>query len=118
MSTALQARTRDYERHAAASDRGAWWVERDIDWHAIDATLALRTPDVLDALRGAVLIESFHPVNLARLMRATWDDIDAGVAFSLEAYEGFKHFHALRRYLETIGYEPVRDVDMWRHDPQ
>ena len=86
MSTVLQARTRDYERHAAASDRGAWSVERDIDWHAIDATLALRTPDVLDALRGAVLIESFHPVNLARLMRATWDDVDAGVAFGLERW--------------------------------
>lgn len=100
-------RTRDYERHAVASDRGAWSVERDIAWDAIDASLALRTPDVLAAVRDAVVIESFHPVNLARLMRATWDDIDAGVAFSLEAYEGFKHFHSLRRYLETIGYEPA-----------
>jgi hypothetical protein len=100
-------RARDYERHAAASDRGAWSVERDIDWSAIDASLAQRTPDVLAQLRDAVLIESFHPVNLARLMRATWDDLDAGVAFSLEAYEGFKHFHSLRRYLETIGYEPA-----------
>lgn len=98
---------RDYERHATASDRGAWTVEHDIVWHAIDAALAYRTPDVLAALREAVVIESFHPVNLARLMRATWDDIDAGVAFSLEAYEGFKHFHSLRRYLETIGYEPA-----------
>jgi rubrerythrin len=99
-------RTRGYERHAAASDRGAWSVERDVDWGAIDASLARLTPDVLGALRDAVLIESFHPVNLARLMRATWDDVDAGVAFSLEAYEGFKHFHALSRYLEVVGYEP------------
>lgn len=99
--------TRDYERHAVASERGAWSVERDIAWDAIDASLAFRTPDVLAALRDAVVVESFHPVNLARLMRATWDDIDAGVAFSLEAYEGFKHFHALRRYLETIGYQPT-----------
>ena len=105
MSTELRAAPRDYERHAAASDRGAWSVERDIDWSAIDATLAQRTPDVLAAIRAAVVIESFHPVNLARLMRATWDDIDAGVAFSLEAFEGFKHFHSLRRYLEAVGYE-------------
>ena len=105
------SRERDYERHAAASDRGAWSVERDIDWRAIDASLARETPGVLAAMRDAVLIESFHPVNLARLMRATWDDIDAGVAFSLEAYEGFKHFHALRRYLEVVGFEPAVSDD-------
>ena len=27
--------------------------------------------------------------------------------FSLELYEGFKHFHSLRRYLDAIGYEPA-----------
>ena len=107
MTSTTTNERRDYERHAAASDRGAWSVERDIDWSAIDATLAQRTPELLAALRDAVLIESFHPVNLARLMRATWDDVDAGVAFSLEAYEGFKHFHSLRRYLEAIEYEPA-----------
>jgi len=112
MSTAVRASSlRDYERHAAASDRGAWSVERDIDWDAIDPALAHHTPELLAALRDATLIESFHPVNLARLMRATWDDIDAGVAFSLEAYEGFKHFHALRRYLEKVRHEPAIDDD-------
>jgi len=106
MHTIPRKHIRDYERHAAASDRGAWLVDHAIDWSAIDPAIAYRTPAVLAALRDAVVIESFHPVNLARLMRATWDDIDAGVAFSLEAYEGFKHFHALRRYLEAVRYEP------------
>jgi hypothetical protein len=96
-----------YERHAAAADRGSWSVERDVDWGAIDPMRARSRPAVLDALRQAALIESFHPVNLARLMRATWDDLDAGVVFSLEAFEGFKHFHALRRYLEVVGHEPA-----------
>lgn len=95
-----------YARHAAAADRGAWSVERDIPWGAIDAARARRQPDLLAALREAALIESFHPVNLARLMQANWDDIDAGVCFSLEAYEGFKHFHALRLYLDAVHYEP------------
>lgn len=95
-----------YERHALASDRGAWSVERDVDWDAIDVQLAHARPDILTALRGATVIESFHPVSLARFMKATWDDLDAGVCFSLEAYEGFKHFHALRRYLEAVGFEP------------
>ncbi|HEX6309453.1 MAG TPA: ferritin-like domain-containing protein [Longimicrobiales bacterium] len=96
-----------YARHAAAAERTAWKVTTVIAWNRIDAALARRTPEVLSAVRQAALIESFHPVNLARLMRATWDDIDAGVCFSLEAYEGFRHFHALRLYLEAIEYEPA-----------
>jgi hypothetical protein len=96
-----------YARHAAAAERGAWAVSTVIDWQAIEPRLAYRTPTVLSAVREAALIESFHPVNLARLMRATWDDVDAGVCFSLEAYEGFKHFHSLRLYLEAIAYEPA-----------
>jgi hypothetical protein len=96
-----------YARHAAAAERAAWHVGGVIEWSAIDAAAAYRTPAVLAAVRDAALIESFHPVNLARLMAATWNDIDAGVCFSLEAYEGFKHFHALRLYLEAIGYRPA-----------
>jgi hypothetical protein len=98
---------RIYERTASAADRGAWSVERDIRWTSIDRERARTRPELLAALRDAALIESYHPVNLARLLRATWDDVDAGVVFSLELYEGFKHFHALRRYLECVGYQPA-----------
>jgi hypothetical protein len=100
-----------YVRHAVASDRGIWSVERDVAWEDIDPTIALSQPDLLEQLRDAALIESFHPVHLSRLMRACWDDIDAGVCFSLEAYEGFKHFHSLRRYLDTVGFEPTITED-------
>ncbi|MEX2110869.1 MAG: ferritin-like domain-containing protein [Gemmatimonadaceae bacterium] len=96
-----------YVRSAAAADRGAWSVERDIRWADIDHQRAHARPELLAALRDAALIESYHPLNLARLLRATLDDIDAGVVFSLELYEGFKHFHSLRRYLDVIGYEPA-----------
>lgn len=95
-----------YERHARAAERSAWSIENDISWAEIDAARALAQPDILAKLRDAALIESFHPVNLSRLIRFAWDDIDAGVVFSLEMYEGFKHFHALRLYLEAVGYEP------------
>ncbi len=102
-----------YARHARAADRGAWSVERDVDWRAIDARVALSQPDILAKLRDAALIESIHPVNLSRLIRLLWDDIDAGVVFSLEMYEGFKHFHALRTYLDAVGYEPaITDDDL------
>ena len=106
MPETLSRGHRLYERHARAADRGAWSIESDVHWQEIDAALALTQPDILAKLRDAALIESFHPVNLSRLIRFAWDDIDAGVVFSLEMYEGFKHFHALRLYLEAVGYEP------------
>ena len=96
-----------YARSAAAADRGSWSVERDIAWRNIDPSRAYARPEILAALRDAALIESYHPVNLARLLRVMWDDVDACVVFSLELYEGFKHFHALRSYLEAVGFEPA-----------
>jgi len=111
--TDSQSRLSIYARCAMAADRGAWSVERDIKWSEIDRERAYAKPEILAALRDAALIESYHPLNLARLLRATLDDIDAGVVFSLELYEGFKHFHSLRRYLETIGYEPaITDAEL------
>jgi hypothetical protein len=102
-----------YQRHAAASDRGRWSVERDIAWDSIDKELAHARPEVLEQMRSAALIESYHPVNLARLMLATRRDVDAGVCLSLEAFEGFKHFHALRLYLEAVDYSPaITDADL------
>jgi hypothetical protein len=104
-----------YGRVAAAADRGAWSVERDVRWGDIDAERAHARPDILAALRDAALIESFHPINLARLLRLTWDDVDAGVVFSLELYEGFKHFHVLRTYLDRVGYPPaITDEELIR----
>ena len=95
-----------YVRSAVAADRGSWSVERDIKWQEINRERAHARPDVLASLRDAALIESYHPLNLSRLLRATLDDIDAGVIFSLELYEGFKHFHSIRRYLDAVEYEP------------
>lgn len=98
--------TRLYVRHARAADRGGWSVERDVRWGEIDPALVLGERDLMAALRNAALIEAYHPVHLQRLLAETWDDVDAGVVFSLELYEGFKHFHALRMYLDAVGYEP------------
>jgi rubrerythrin len=112
-SPAISATPRLYARSAAAADRGGWSVERDIRWNNIERERAYATPELLAQLRDAALIESFHPVNLGRLLRLTWDDIDASVVFSLELYEGFKHFHALRTYLDAIGYEPaITDAEL------
>jgi hypothetical protein len=104
---AAHSASRLYVRHARAADRGGWSVERDVRWGDVDPTLALADPQLLAHLRDAALIEAYHPVHLQKLLAETWDDVDAGVVFSLELYEGFKHFHALRTYLDTVGYEPA-----------
>ena len=106
-ATTLPPAQRLYERHAAAAERGAWSVDRDVRWSDIDVAAARRQPDVLAALRDAAIIESYHPANLGTLLPLVLDDVDACVAFSLEMYEGFKHFHSLRRYLEIVGHEPA-----------
>jgi len=46
-------------------------------------------------------------VHLGWMLDDCWNDVDAGVAIALEMYEGFKHFHALRSYLDAVGFEPV-----------
>lgn len=114
MTSALPTfRGRLYERHAAAADRGRWSVEGDVRWREIDRAAAHARPEILDQLRDAALIESYHPVNLAPLILATAGDLDAGIVFSIELFEGFTHFHALRRYLEHVGHEPaITDAEL------
>lgn len=107
MSTSALIRPHLYARFASAAERGAWSIDRDIAWQAVDRDRALAQPEILTALRDATLIESFHPVNLARFLRALWDDVDGCAAVGLEMYEGFKHFHALRMYLDIVGFEPA-----------
>lgn len=96
-----------YARLASAADRGRWSVERDIRWSDVNVERALSRPELLAQLRDAALIESFHPVHLGWMLDDAWDDVDAGAAVSFELYEGFKHFHALRSYLDLVGYEPA-----------
>lgn len=98
---------RHYARLAAAADRGSWSLERDVRWDAVDTGLAHSRPDLLAQLRDAALIESFHPVHLNWMLGELWDDLSATTAISLELFEGFKHFHALRSYLDAVRYEPA-----------
>ena len=105
--------TRLYARHARAADRGQWSVERDVRWGHINPDLVINDTEMLSALRNAALIEAYHPIHLQRLLAETWEDVDAGVVFSLELYEGFKHFHALRMYLDAVQFQPaLTDADI------
>jgi hypothetical protein len=104
---------RQYVRLSAAADRGRWSVERSVRWADVDPVRAHTRPDLLHQLRDAALIESYHPVHLGWMLHDTWDDVDAGAAISLELYEGFKHFHSLRMYLDAVHFEPaITDAEL------
>ncbi len=96
-----------YEEHLRAAEAGAWSVE-SIRWSEIDRATALAERDILAALHDAALIEGYLPVFAPRLMRLLWDDVDATAILSLEMYEGLKHYTALKRYLDVVGYSPAK----------
>jgi hypothetical protein len=93
-----------YEEHLRAAEAGAWSLETSIRWSEIDRDIAARERDILSALHDAALIEGYLPVFAPRLMRLLWDDVDATGILSLEMYEGLKHYTALKRYLDIVGY--------------
>ena len=38
-------------------------------------------------------------------MQLLWNDMDATAVLSMELYEGLKHFTALTRYLDRVGFQ-------------
>lgn len=94
-----------YEAHLRATDENAWPLDTAIAWDAIDHDAARGETELHRALHDAALIEGYLPVYAARLMQLLWDDIDATAVLSMELYEGLKHFTALTRYLDRVGYQ-------------
>jgi hypothetical protein len=101
-----------YEEHLAAAELNAWLLESSIAWDQIDRETAAAEPDVLAALHDAALIEGYLPVFIPRLMRMLWDDMDATAVLSVELYDGLKHYTALKRYLDRVGYAPAADLEV------
>jgi hypothetical protein len=99
-----------YEPHLAAAERSAWPLD-SIRWDRIARETARSEPDVLAALYDAALIEGYLPVYIPRLMRLVWDDVDATAILSVELYDGLKHYTALKRYLERVGYERAHAME-------
>jgi acyl-[acyl-carrier-protein] desaturase len=100
-----------YETHLKAAEDGAWPLDSTIAWTSIDRSIASGEQDIHRALRDASLIEGYLPVYAARLMHLAWDDVDATAVLSLELYEGLRHYTALKRYLDLVGYQTASDAD-------
>jgi len=93
-----------YEGHLAAAERSTWPLGSSIDWDRIDRGTALAEPEILAALHDAALVEGYLPLFIPRLMQMVWDDVDATAVLSVELYDGLRHFTALKRYLDRVGY--------------
>src|SRR5688572_6408087 len=94
-----------YEAHLRATEESAWPLDTSIAWDAIDLAAAHNERDIHQALHDAALIEGYLPVYAARLMQLLWNDVDATAVLSMELYEGLKHFTALARYLDRVGFQ-------------
>jgi hypothetical protein len=95
-----------YEKHLQASELTRLNLATDVAWDAIRPELALAQPDLLAKLRDAAIIESYHPVHIPHLLEALWDDVEATAVLSIELFEGFRHFHGLKSYLDRVGARP------------
>lgn len=100
-----------YEKHLAAAERSAWPLESSIDWEKIDLEKAESERDIHAALHDAALIEGYLPLFAPRLMAKVWDDVDATAVLSVELYEGLRHFTALKRYLDRVGYASAAEME-------
>ena len=96
-----------YEAHLRATEENAWPLDTTIAWDAIDVDVARGETELHRALHDAALIEGYLPVYAARLMQLLWDDVDATAVLSMELYEGLKHFTALTRYLDRVGFQRI-----------
>jgi len=96
-----------YEEHLRATEANAWPLDTAIDWQQINRAVAASERGILAALYDAALIEGYLPVFAPRLMQLVWDDVDATAVLSMELYEGLRHYTALKRYLDLVGFAPA-----------
>jgi hypothetical protein len=102
----------NFDRFYATTERVRWSLEQDLDWHAIAPELV--TADEVRVLRGSALVESFTPGYGADLLTTFARDVQMSSFLTIQIYEEFKHFHALRRYLRCLGIQ-VADEEVVRN---
>lgn len=86
--------------------------DKRYDWDAIDVKKAHESPEILELLREACLVESVLPAYIAKMMELFWDDLNASTIFTVEGFEAYTHYYTLRRYLDAVGYKPITDEEV------
>ena len=100
-----------YERYFKISEQDRWRLEADIPWSEINVEQAKKQPEILDNLRGAALIESYAPMYALKGLEVWWNSIEESAIASIQFYEEYKHYYALKRYLDALGLGiPEREI--------
>jgi hypothetical protein len=84
-----------------------WSLADDIRWGAINAERARAQGALLRSVRRAAIATAVRPVHVSALLQAVTADVHAAAVCSLDLYDGLKHFHALRVYLESVEHRPA-----------
>ncbi|HUF66852.1 MAG TPA: hypothetical protein VMM17_12830 [Gemmatimonadaceae bacterium] len=108
MTDAMRARLAPlHTRHSITFDRGSWSLTADVRWGDIDIHRARRQPELLRAVRSATRELAVRSAGTARMMVMAINDVHSCAALTLDLYDGLKHFHALRTYLDTVEFTPA-----------
>ena len=102
----LQAARQSSHARAIAA-RTTWSLGGDIRWGAIDAPRARAQDGLLRSVRRAAVAAAVRPVRVSALLQLLTADVHGSAVCSLDLYDGLKHFHALRMYLETVEHRPA-----------
>src|SRR3989344_2389115 len=100
-----------FEKYFKTTEAERWNLESDIPWADINITQALAQPDVVENLRLAALIESYAPMYALKGLEVWWDSVEESAIASIQFYEEYKHYYALKRYLDALGLGiPEREI--------
>ncbi len=95
---------------------GGWSLATEIDWGAIDIAAARTDPELLMLVRRAALRAARRTVGLSHLLAALAADSVASALLARELHDSWKHFHALRSYLEVAEYSPaIAEAELEQH---
>lgn len=86
---------------------GSWSVLTDIDWGSVDSKSARADSESLLLIRRAALRAARRTVGLSHLLVAVVQNAVASAMIAHELHDSWKHFHALRSYLEVVEYSPA-----------
>ena len=95
---------------------GSWSVASEIEWGAVDVAAAAKDQETLTLVRRAALRAARRTVGLSHLLAALATDSIACALLAREIHDSWKHFHALRSYLDVAEYSPaIAEAELDQH---